>query len=75
MDEMDVRRKRPPLFEVLLELQEPILVFVPSLEINDNNGFYRLVEGLIYDIMSMATLIPRVNTQSDHHDYKVCFKI
>ncbi|XP_049855418.1 dynein beta chain, ciliary-like [Schistocerca gregaria] len=70
MDEMDEKRKRPPLFEVSLELQEPDLVFVPSLDVNDPKSFYSLIQSIINDITYMATIIPRVAPNPGQIDYK-----
>lgn len=45
-----------PLFESRLELLDPILVFVPSLDPNDPDGFNNLLTLLIDDIMKMSFL-------------------
>lgn len=57
---MDSAKNLAPLFEVQLELLEPDIVFVPSLNQNVTNSFIKVVEDLMEDIFSMATLIPRV---------------
>ncbi|GLG98382.1 Uncharacterized protein GBIM_04946 [Gryllus bimaculatus] len=49
-----------PLFEVTFELQEPDMVFIPCLDIEEPDGFYALVESLLNDILDMAKLIPRI---------------
>lgn len=49
-----------PLFEVKLELQEPSIVFVPSLDSNHKSGFTQLIDEIIMDIYMMSDLIPRV---------------
>lgn len=45
-----------PLFESRLELLDPSLVFVPSLDPNDPDGFNNLLSQLIDDIMRMSFL-------------------
>lgn len=45
-----------PLFESRLELLDPSLVFVPSLDPNDPDGFNNLLSQLIDDIMKMSFL-------------------
>ncbi|KAK6645275.1 hypothetical protein RUM43_001551 [Polyplax serrata] len=69
-ENMDSTKSLAPLFEVQLELLEPDIVFVPSLEPDSSNGFITMVEGLITDILSMATLIPRIASETeDQTDY------
>lgn len=57
---MDPSNNMAPLFEVQLELREPDLVFVPSLDLDKPDCFIRTVEELISQILSMAKLIPRI---------------
>ncbi|XP_031616880.1 dynein beta chain, ciliary-like, partial [Contarinia nasturtii] len=45
-----------PLFESQLELLDPSLVFVPSLDPNDKDGFNNLLILLIDDIMKMSSI-------------------
>uniref|UniRef100_A0A182IVR3 Dynein beta chain, ciliary n=4 Tax=Anopheles atroparvus TaxID=41427 RepID=A0A182IVR3_ANOAO len=59
-ENMDVANNLAPLFESRLELLEPHLVFVPSLNPNDVNGFNALLAGLVNDITYMSSLIPRL---------------
>lgn len=49
-----------PLFEVKLELQEPSIIFVPSLDESHNSSFIKLIDEIIMDIYMMSDLIPRV---------------
>lgn len=49
-----------PLFEVKLELHEPSIVFVPSLDANHKSGFIQLIDEIIMDIYMMSDLISRV---------------
>ncbi|CAH1116455.1 unnamed protein product [Phaedon cochleariae] len=59
-----------PLFELLMELHEPNIVFVPSADLEDPVNFLVLVEGLIDDIFSMGTYLDRVDP--DESDYSYC---
>lgn len=54
--QMDPGNNLAALFESRLELLDPALVFVPSLDPNDPNGFINLLIMLIDDIMKMASL-------------------
>lgn len=65
-EHMDPVNNMAPLFESRLELREPDLVFVPSLDPNDPNGFNLLLADLIEDIIKMSSLIPRIKI--DHTD-------
>lgn len=56
VEQMDPINNVAPLFESRLELLDPNLVFVPSLDPNDSNGFNNLLTLLIEDIMKMSTL-------------------
>lgn len=49
-----------PLFEVLLELHAPKMTFIPDVEPGAQGGFWDLIESLIADIYTQATLIPRL---------------
>lgn len=56
VEQMDPINNFAPLFESRLELLDPILIFVPSLDPTDPNGFNNLLTLLIDDIMKMSTL-------------------
>ncbi|XP_068082615.1 dynein beta chain, ciliary-like [Anabrus simplex] len=68
----------PPLFVVNMELHEPKVVYVPSLNRGHPQGFIHLVDSMINDIIAMASLIPRVSLtkvavnyeteMKNHHD-------
>lgn len=45
------------------------MVFQPSLEQDSSDSFYNLVEGLLNDVYSFATLIPRVAKHKESPDY------
>ncbi|KAJ1529252.1 hypothetical protein ONE63_006052 [Megalurothrips usitatus] len=59
-----------PLFEVNLELKDPNIVFNPSLDDDARKGFYRLVEGLLYDVVHMSELIARVAAHNPRPHYR-----
>ena len=63
-DQMDPSNNNAPLFESRLELLEPDLVFVPSLDPNDEKGFNHLLADLIEDITKMSSLIARLKTDT-----------
>ncbi|XP_077967769.1 dynein beta chain, ciliary-like [Styela clava] len=50
-----------PVFQAHLELNAPDMVFKPSLDFNNaQDGFYDLVEGLLNDVYTMSSLVPRL---------------
>ncbi|XP_034948410.1 dynein beta chain, ciliary-like [Chelonus insularis] len=61
LDETDPESNIHPLFEVYLCLEIPNIVYKPPLEIDDPKGFYAFYESLMFDIMKMGTLIPRLD--------------
>jgi len=71
MDEMEPRRASFPLCEVALHLQEPNIVFVPTLNPQDSAGFCHLIDILLNDIMQMSLLVGRVTKHSSEPNYKV----
>lgn len=60
VENMDPGNNLAPLFESRLELLEPELMFVPSLNPTDPNGFNFLLAALVDDITHMSSLIPRL---------------
>uniref|UniRef100_A0A8C5D1B4 Dynein heavy chain 9, axonemal n=1 Tax=Gadus morhua TaxID=8049 RepID=A0A8C5D1B4_GADMO len=60
LDNTDERAVAGPLFEALLELRVPDMVFSPSLELGSGSGFYELVEGLVNDVYKTSALIARL---------------
>lgn len=59
-EQMDPANNYAPLFESRLELLDPDIVFVPSLDPNDPKGFNHLLADLIADITHMTSLVKRV---------------
>jgi hypothetical protein len=68
---MDPNNGLAPLFEAQLELREPDLVFVPPLDPAAPGCFTSVVEGLINDIVKMASLIPRISLHHETASYEV----
>jgi dynein heavy chain len=71
MDEMEAGHASSPLFEVALQLQEPDIVFLPSLKADDLNGFYHLIDSLLTDVIRMSVLVKRVAKYLSQANYKV----
>uniref|UniRef100_A0A1A9WGW3 Uncharacterized protein n=1 Tax=Glossina brevipalpis TaxID=37001 RepID=A0A1A9WGW3_9MUSC len=63
VENMDPDNNYAPLFEARLELVEPNLIFIPSLDPEDRMGFNNVLIELIRDIMKMASLIKRLKKQ------------
>ncbi|XP_046432396.1 dynein beta chain, ciliary-like [Neodiprion fabricii] len=63
LDETDPEANIWPLFEVQLQLQVPDINFQPPLELENPKGFYVFYEELMFDMMKMGTLIPRIDSQ------------
>lgn len=71
LDETDQTVKHAaPLFQVSLELQEPAILFRPSLNLQDTEGFYVLCQTLLEDIVVMGEMVPRVASIPDSHHYR-----
>lgn len=64
-EQMDPSNHFAPLFESRLELLDPILIFIPSLDPNDPNGFNNILITLIDDITKMAAIIDNLKNDSD----------
>jgi dynein heavy chain len=71
MDEMEPGHVSFPLCDVALHLQEPDIVFVPTLNPQDSEGFLHLIGSLLNDIMQMSLLVGRVAKHSSEPNYKV----
>lgn len=59
----------PPLLETKLELQTPEFIFQPSLEPDEPDSFFALIEELLDDIFHVASLVSRVAAHRDMTDY------
>lgn len=70
-EQMDPANNLAALFESRLELIDPDIVFVPSLDPNDPKGFNHLLAGLIEDITHMTSLIRRVRSDTDETYHQI----
>jgi dynein heavy chain len=61
-ENMDPMNQNEPLLEAHLELREPDLYYVPSLEPDDTDGLDQLMNTLLNDIIGMASLVPRLKS-------------
>lgn len=64
-ESMDPSNQSDPLLEASLELREPELYFVPSLEPDDPDGLDQLVAGLLTEIIGMARLVTRLKANAE----------
>ncbi|XP_015596133.2 dynein beta chain, ciliary [Cephus cinctus] len=64
-DNMDPLGHKQPLLEAKLELREPDLFYVPSLEPDDPEGLDQLIMGLLNDMIGMAALVDRLKAGSE----------
>ncbi|CAB3241075.1 unnamed protein product [Arctia plantaginis] len=64
-EHMNPKNKLAPLFEAQLELLDPDMVFVPSLEPNDENSFTKLLNSIINDILKISSLVERIDKLKD----------
>ncbi|KAL6263152.1 hypothetical protein P5V15_005953 [Pogonomyrmex californicus] len=63
-ESMDPIGQCEPLLEAKLELRDPDLYYIPSLEPDDPDGLDQLILGLLNDITGMAALVPRLKCDS-----------
>lgn len=61
-----------PLFEACLELHEPELVFIPSLDSRTEGNFRSIIQGIIDEIIELSKLMPRIcHNKNNARDYYV----
>ena len=60
-----------PLFEAQLQLKPPEILFTPSLNYGDPDGFYEQIEGLIGSVYKQGSLIPRIASHIGQENYQV----
>ncbi len=67
-----IKSSPDPLFEAQLQLKPSEMVFVPSMNYGgDSDGFYELIEGLVGNIYTQASLIPRIASHIGQEHYQV----
>ena len=72
LKETDHTKGNPdPLFEAQLLLKPPDMVFSPSLNYGDIDGFYELIEGLIGSIYKQGSLVQRLAKHLGQENYQV----
>ncbi|CAF0714705.1 unnamed protein product [Brachionus calyciflorus] len=64
-----VKTSPDPLFEAQLKLTNE-MVFIPSMNYSDTDGFYELIEGLIGNIYKQGSLVPRIATHLEQDHYQ-----
>lgn len=69
LDEMGDVVPVTPLLELLLELHDPNIVFVPSVFVDEPNSFFKLLEGLLNDIIAMGNYMERVYKSAGENYY------
>lgn len=67
--EMADDTEKMPLFEILLELHEQTIVYVPSIMSSDPDGFHRFIEKLLGNIYKMGTIMGRLNRERGEENY------
>ena len=71
LENTDTKHNTAPLFEAKLELQQPDMVFIPSLDFGVSEGYYEEVEGIVNNIYKMASLVKRLAERNDSEHYQV----
>ncbi|XP_058960986.2 dynein beta chain, ciliary-like [Pocillopora verrucosa] len=70
LENTDPKHNTTGLFEAKLELQQPEMVFIPSLDFGVSDGFYELVEGIVNDVYKMASLVKRLAEHNGSEHYQ-----
>ena len=69
LKETDHGKHNPdPLFEANLHLKSE-MVYTPSMNYGDSDGFYELIEGLVSNIYNQASLVKRIASHLEHEHY------
>ena len=71
LENTDPKHNTTGLFEAKLELQQPEMVFIPSLDFGVSDGFYELVERIVNDVYKMASLVKRLAEHNGSEHYQV----
>ena len=75
LENTDPKHNTTGLFEAKLELQQPEMVFIPSLDFGVSDGFYELVERIVNDVYKMASLVKRLAEHNGSEHYQVIKEI
>ncbi len=67
----NVKSNPDPLFEAQLQLKATDILFAPSMNPGNMEGFYGLIEGLIGSVFIQGSLIPRVASHLKEQNYQV----
>jgi dynein heavy chain len=71
LKETDYVKSSPdPLFEAQLQLKAE-MIFIPSMNYGDSDGFYELIEGLLNNIYKQGSLVTRVAKHLESENYQV----
>lgn len=69
LKETDHGKQNPdPLFEAQLHLKNEMM-YTPSMNYGDSDGFYELIESLVGNIYNQASLIKRIASHLEHEHY------
>ena len=63
LDQTNPKADIEPLFTVRLELNDPDVIFRPSLDKSIMHNFFDMMVGIVDDIFHMAVLVPRIARQ------------
>jgi dynein heavy chain len=66
----NIKSNPDPLFEAQLQLKPTEIVFAPSMNYGDHDGFYELIEGLVGNIYKQGSLIPRIASHIGQEHYQ-----
>ena len=58
-----------PLFELSLKLHDPMINFVPSIDLTDEDNFVEDMTALIEDIFKMGEVMKRIDPEREGPDY------
>lgn len=69
LDEMGNILPVTPLFELVVELHEPNIVFIPSVYLGDDDNFYAFMVGLTNNILFMSEHMSRIFLEHPEPNY------
>ena len=71
VENMDIANQNYPLLEARLELREPDIFYVPSLDPDDPDGLEQLINDLLQDIIGIAQLVERVKKNNEPYKEEI----